>query len=216
MKTVEFSNYQITRLDAAGCFVESLCDAFPIGKLHLTFARYDLTKPKGQRQTDRIDIYLDVGEFLELNQKVCSGELLHLWKLKQDGKMEAPLFIHRGGIKAEKLEKQGKRRKDGRSLSRVAQLVPGKTRDLMFIADSGPGDVEGTLIVPKFGKNPEQHVVIGMTFERFSQFMALTHAHYLGWLSSWYVNHPIQPVQRAAEQEQGDEMAWEYDAAPMF
>lgn len=45
---------QIIRIDARNCFVESLNDAFEIGKAHFTFASYDLSKPSGQRQTNSI------------------------------------------------------------------------------------------------------------------------------------------------------------------
>lgn len=38
---------QIIRVDARNCFVESLKDAFEIGKAHFTFASYDLSKPSG-------------------------------------------------------------------------------------------------------------------------------------------------------------------------
>ena len=57
---------QIIRIDARSCFVESLSDAFEIGKAHFTFASYDLNKPAGQRQTNSIQIYIDMAEVLEL------------------------------------------------------------------------------------------------------------------------------------------------------
>ena len=47
----ERNKNQITRKDARGCFVESLNDAFVIGKTHFAFASYDLSKPAGQRQS---------------------------------------------------------------------------------------------------------------------------------------------------------------------
>lgn len=47
----EQNTSQIIRKDAKGCFVESLNDGFPIGKIHLTFATYDLSRPAGERQT---------------------------------------------------------------------------------------------------------------------------------------------------------------------
>ena len=59
---------QIIRIDARNCFVESLNDAFEIGKAHFTFASYDLSKPSGQRQTNSIQIYIDMAEVLELCQ----------------------------------------------------------------------------------------------------------------------------------------------------
>ena len=53
---------QIIRKDARNCFVESLSDAFEIGRIHLAFATYDLSKPAGQRQTNNIHIYIAVDE----------------------------------------------------------------------------------------------------------------------------------------------------------
>lgn len=66
---------QIIRKDARSCFVESLSDAFEIGKVHLAFATYDLTRPAGQRQTNNIHIYIAVDEFLDLCRKIECGEL---------------------------------------------------------------------------------------------------------------------------------------------
>ena len=47
----ERNNYQIARKDAKNCFVESLNDSFPIGRVHFAFATYDVNRPAGQRQT---------------------------------------------------------------------------------------------------------------------------------------------------------------------
>ena len=68
---------QIIRIDARNCFVESLNDAFEIGKAHFTFASYDLSKPSGQRQTNSIQIYIDMAEVLELCRKLVGGQ----WRL---------------------------------------------------------------------------------------------------------------------------------------
>ena len=71
----ERNQYQIIRKDARACFVESLCDAFEIGKVHLVFASYDLSKPAGQRQTNNVHIYIAVDEALELCRNLSSGDL---------------------------------------------------------------------------------------------------------------------------------------------
>ena len=42
------NQYQIIRIDARNCFVESLSDAFSIGKAHLTFCSYDKRRPTGR------------------------------------------------------------------------------------------------------------------------------------------------------------------------
>lgn len=63
----ERNQYQITRKDAKNCFVESLSDAFEIGKIHLVFATYDTSKPVGQRQTSNIPIF---GIIIEIKKKI--------------------------------------------------------------------------------------------------------------------------------------------------
>ena len=74
---------QIIRKDARNCFVESLSDAFGIGKVHLAFSTYDLSRPAGQRQTANIHIYIAIDEFLELCRKLTSGELRYLLQNKK-------------------------------------------------------------------------------------------------------------------------------------
>ncbi len=178
---------QIIRKDARNCFVESLNDAFPIGKVHLTFATYDLSKPAGHRQTNNIHIYLSVGEFLELCRKLECGELRYLLQLKKKNGEKSPLYQCLGGTSAEKLRQLGRPRSDGKSLSRIVQLVPGTKSDFLFVADSGPGEVNDKgLIVPKFGNKPENHVAISMSLESLSELFLVTRIHYQAWLGVLY------------------------------
>lgn len=83
---------QIIRKDARSCFVESLSDAFEIGKVHLAFATYDLTRPAGQRQTNNIHIYIAVDEFLDLCRKIECGELRYMLQNKKQNKDMTPLY----------------------------------------------------------------------------------------------------------------------------
>lgn len=178
---------QITRKDAKNCFVESLNDAFSINKIHFAFATYDVTKPVGQRQTNNIHIYIGVGEFLELCRKLCCGELKFMMQTKKKNKDNTPIFEHMGGTSAEMLAKRGKAREDGKSLSRIVKLIVGN-KDLLFIADSGPGETNAQgLIVPRFGNKPENHVAVSMTFDSFSELLLTTKTHYTAWLSVKYL-----------------------------
>lgn len=178
---------QIIRKDARNCFVESLSDAFNIGRVHFAFATYDLNRPSGQRQTNSIHIYIAVDEFLELCRKLTCGEIRYMMQNKKKNGDKTPLYQCLGGTSAEKLVKQGRSRKDGMSLSRTAQLLCGSKSDFLFVADSGPGQTNDKgLIVPRFGNKPENHVAVSMTFESFSELLLLTKAHYNAWLSAWY------------------------------
>ncbi len=183
----ERNQYQITRKDARGCFVESLNDAFSIGKAHLAFATYDISRPAGQRQTNNIHIYIDLDEFLDLCRKLECGELRYLLQAKKKNNDKTPLYQCLGGTSAEKLAKAGRSRKDGMSLSRTAQLLAGSKSDFLFVADSGPGETNDKgLIVPKFGGHPENHVAISMTFETLSELLLMTRIHYQAWLTAAY------------------------------
>lgn len=188
----ERNQNQIVRKDARNCFVESLSDAFGIGKVHLAFSTYDLSRPAGQRQTANIHIYIAIDEFLELCRKLTSGELRYLLQNKKKNGDEKPLYQCLGGTSAEKLRQQGRARPDGKSLSRTTQLIPRRKSDFLFVADSGPGETnEKGLIVPKFGNKPENHVAISMTFETLSEMMLITKTHYEAWLAAWYMRQDI-------------------------
>lgn len=213
---------QIIRKDARNCFVESLSDAFSIGRIHLAFATYDLSRPAGQRQTNNIHIYIAVDEFLELCRKLTCGELRYMMQNKKSNGDKTPLYQCLGGTSAEKLAKQGRSRKDGMSLSRTAQLLCGNKSDFLFVADSGPGQTNDKgLIVPKFGNKPENHVAISMTFESFSELLLLTKAHFEAWLSVWYAQklqseNAAQNQPQAYSQYKESNYDPEYASDPMF
>ena len=187
------NQYQIIRKDARNCFVESLNDAFEIGRVHFAFATYDLSRPAGSRQTNNIHIYIEVNEFLELCRKLISGELRYMLQSKKKAGESTCLYQHLGGTSAEKLAKQGRSRADKKSLSRTVQLLPGSKSDFLFVADSGPGETNAKgLIVPKFGNKPENHVAVSMTFDAFSELVLMTQMHYQAWLTAKYMAHPVQ------------------------
>lgn len=184
----ERNQNQIIRKDARNCFVESLSDAFGIGKAHFVFATYDLNQPSGKRQTNNIHIYMDVAELLELCRKLTSGELRWMMQEKRKTGDNTPLQQWLGGTSAEKLAQYGRARADGKSLSRTAKLVCGSKTDFLFVADSGPGETNDKgLIVPKFGNKPENHVSVSMTWNALSELFLLTKTHYEAWLAAWYM-----------------------------
>lgn len=183
----DYKNNQIIRKDAKNCFIESLNDSFPIGKAHLGFASYDMSKPADSRQTNRINIYISVEELLELCRKLSCGELKYMFQNKKKASDSSPLYQCLGGTSAERLKKAGKSRANGMSLSRTAQIICGSKCDILFIADSGPGEEnEKGLIVPRFGNKPENHVAVSMTFDSLSELLLMTKTHYEAWLSAYY------------------------------
>ena len=206
----DYKNNQIIRKDAKNCFVESLNDSFSIGKAHLGFASYDMSKPAGSRRTNRINIYISVEELLELCRKLSCGELKYMFQNKKKASDSSPLYQCLGGTSAERLKKAGKSRADGMSLSRTAQIICGSKCDILFIADSGPGEEnEKGLIVPRFGNKPENHVAVSMTFDSLSELLLMTKTHYEAWLSAYYFsalkdNTASKPKQMVANSQSFD------------
>ena len=134
-------------------------------------------------------------------RKLMGGELRYLMQVKKKNGDSTPLYQCLGGTSAEKLARYGRARADGKSLSRTAQLVCGSKTDFLFVADSGPGETNAKgLIVPRFGKNPENHVSVSMTFELFSELMLMTKTHYQSWLTAYYLQNPIKPATLPAQE----------------
>jgi|GEM_PF-432225 len=179
---------QIIRVDARSCFVESKSDAFEIGKVHLEFAAYDATKPSGQRQTNHVHIYIDIPAFLCLAHDALAGTLHNRARQMKVNEDNSPLYECLGGTSAEKLEQYNRPRPDGKSLSRTVKLINGKKDGFyLFVADSGPGEADKKgLIVPKFGKTPENHVAVSMSWRAVNELMVMTQAHYGAWLAAKY------------------------------
>lgn len=203
---------QIIRQDARGCFVEVKNDCFHIDKIHLQFVAYDKSKPQGQRYTGNIHIYIDVPAFLVLAKEAETGALHARMQQYKQAKKPDPVYECLGGTSAAQLARYGRPRADGKSLSRVAKLVGADRADYLFVADSGPGEEnEKGLIVPRFGKNPEQHVAVSLSWRQVNELLFTTTAHFQAWLSAKYAAEWVQiNAPHAEEKKQGAS----YGAAP--
>ena len=162
---------------------------FHLDKIHLQFVSYDTSRPKGSRYTNNISIYLDVPEFLALAQEAASGTLhMRMQQYKNAGNKEA-LYEHLGGTSAKHLERYGRPRPDGKSLSRVVRLTAATKADYFLTADSGPGEENKTgLIVPRFGLKPEQHVSVILSWRQLNELLLTTVEHYRAWLAAKYAS----------------------------
>ena len=186
----DLNRYQIIRKDARNCFVETKSDCFINNKVHLEFSQYDMARPTGQRQVHHVHIYIDVPEFLHMAHEALSGALHIKAKQQKESNDNKPLFEHLGGTSAVRLAQYGRSRPDGKGISRIVKLIWGQKVDYLFVADSGPGeaDIKG-LIVPKFGKHPENHVAVGLNWRSLNELLLITQIHYFAWLAAQYVKN---------------------------
>lgn len=196
----KYNQYQIDRKDAKNCFIESLSDFFANGKVHFNFITYDLSRPENDRITNYVNIYIEADRFLEFCRKMESGELRYIIQQKISTGDNKPIEEWLGGMSAKKLAESGRPRSDGMCLSRVAKLLCGNKSDFLFVADSGAGEQNAKgLIVPRFGKNPENHVAVSLSWESLAEMFLLTKEHYKAWLSSWYLFKMMSNMQTAGK-----------------
>lgn len=180
---------QIIRKDGRNCFVECTSKGFPLQKVHLFFATYDLHLPQGQRQTNRISIYIPIEEFLELTVNATNGNLMWRYNEQIQQNDTGPLYERLGGTSAAKLADYHASRPDGAAVSRCVQLVRGKKKDFLLNAYSGRGREGKTgLIIPDFGGNPEQKVSIALSWSELVQMLLMVKTHYQAWLTAQYLS----------------------------
>lgn len=196
---------QVIRKDGNKCFLEVQNDYFTVGKVHLFFAKYDVTLQRGSRYTQKVNIYIDIPEFLELCRQILSG-VTHrdMQKLKTDSdKLNKPLYTSMGGTSADDLARLGNPRKDGMSLSRVAKLCAGDKVDYTFIAQSGPGETDAKgLIVPRFGGKPENSVFVGLSWESLNHIALISQMHIQAFYNARYMSAVPTQLPPAKEPDQ--------------
>ena len=187
--TEDLNKYQIIRKDARNCFVETKSDYFIHNKIHLEFLKYDMARQKGDRQTGHVHIYIDVPEFLHLTHEALSGALHMRANQQKQLNDPKPLYEHLGGTSAERLAQYGWTRPDAKSVSRIVKLLWGQKVDYLLVADSGPGETDAKgLIIPRFGKNPENHVSVGLSWRNLNELLLMTMTHYQAWITAQYIN----------------------------
>jgi len=183
--------------------VESKSDCFSLGKAHLEFAAYDMSRQQGSRFTGHVHIYMDMADFLELCNEAQNGYLhTRMQRAKQllaeseknpsntELKKQAniPLYETLGGTPASRLKEP---RADGMSQSRCMRLFAGQKRDYLLRAESGAGETDAKgLIVPRYGNKPEQQVSVAMDWRDLTQLLMMTKIHYEAWLTAQYLQKP--------------------------
>ena len=198
--TEDLNRFQIIRKDARNCFVETKSDCFVNNKAHLEFSQYDMGRQKGERRTGHVHIYIDIPEFLHLTHEAMIGAL-HMRAQQQKAQNDPkPLYEHMGGTSAERLAQYGWPRPDGKSVSRIVKLLWGQKADYLFVADSGPGEADAKgLIVPRFGKNPENHVSVGLSWRNLDELLLITTTHYQAWLTAQYIHNAGEQPSRYSD-----------------
>ena len=167
---------QIARVDAKGCFVEirsALFDAKregKVGKVMLNFVEYDTNTNK---TTKSIASYIDIPKMVELTDEIrlhfIDQEIRKEIQRAQSAgdKYCKAIWTDMGGTSAKTLAAKGKARPDGKSESRIFEVVPATKEGCVILrVKRGPGiEKEKGIIAPDYK---------GGSFEQINVLCTLT------------------------------------------
>ena len=181
---------QIIRKDGKNCLVEINSQSFTIGKVQFVFSKYDPNKPKGQRTTDRVVIYLDFSAALEFAQSILDGrfskELVMANKKFQETNQswDKDVVISMGGTA------NPKNRTDGNAESRILKAQLGTKNPVALIATSGPGSVNDKgLITPLKGARVDHSVMIPLSAKDIREIALMIKTHVEAYIFNEHVHN---------------------------
>lgn len=169
---------QIFKISSSNSFVEVLDSAFEIGKVLFRFAEYDLNRPKGERFTKEILIYMDIAEFeylaYNIKFKLIDRDATKARELQKSGgyRFCREIYTDLGGTTVDNLARQKRSRADNKPESRQLKIVPGDKYPWIFQAESGAGKMLETGLIAPDGK-PDVTVRIPMSDKDFRK-LAIT------------------------------------------
>lgn len=186
MKKYVKNERQIIRIDGKNVFFEVMSDAFEIGKVKINFRSYDNNRPKGDKFTSQVDIYIPLEKMLALCDAILSYKLYDsaVAKTKNTNSI-VDIWKYQGGSMPEIAK-----RDDGMALSREVKIQKG-IKFILF-ASSGAGEVQGTgIIVPK-GKR-ENEIKVPLEYPVLTEVAAITKAHIQAFLNAKYTLRALNP-----------------------
>jgi hypothetical protein len=191
---------QIFRVDGKNSFMEVLNVAFPIKKVQFNFVEYD---PETNKQTKKLDIYMDVLQAVALSERILSGDFANMVdKAKATGKFNGAnctsytsFFTDMGGISEENVEKKFDEFKErypfiqkGQAISRQLKIQTGTKYPWVLRAEYGPGKSSDTgLIVPQ-GTAP-MFINLPIDADSFYKMAAAIKYSYQAYLNQYYAKY---------------------------
>ena len=151
---------QIFRADGKNTFVEVLNSSFPIGKVQIVFVEYD---PQTNKQTKRLDIYIDALAAVALSEHILSGSFANMVEKAKITKTfngaavsnYTSYFLDMGGVSEAKVEAHFNDYvakypflQRGQAISRQLKIQAGQKYPWVLRAEYGPGKSNETSVAP--------------------------------------------------------------------
>lgn len=173
-KPKQITELEIFELDSQTAFIKIKGDAFSIGKVLLSFVKFDKNTKK---LIHNIDMYIDIPDMKLLCNDILSNRIV--------AKLSAPNGVQvMKGIPEGECQKRGLR-SDGLAQSKIFSIRKGTKVPYIISCDIRPGRsrmVNGKpgIIVPDFqanGGKPEKSVQVGCTDDQLRQLALMTNCY---------------------------------------
>ena len=189
----EYQKHQIIRKDNAnktiGTILEVMDNSFLIGKVIVNFQTYNKNGQAGNKMNDKISVYIDFAEFLQLTADFCYNG----WAHNEVMNNQYGYQLKMGGTSAARLAAQGRPRPDGNSEYRYMKVVKSsKGPNYYYInAESGPAQTGPTGGIAKIkGSKPDAQIGILLSHQDFMEILMVTSFNIQAYLNSKYMNLP--------------------------
>ena len=192
---------QIFRLDGKNSFMEILNSAFSIKKVQFNFIEYDPND--NNKQTRKLEIYMDVLQAVALAERILSGEFASMVeRAKTAGKFGGfnvtqytSFFTDMGGVSEEKVAKNFAAYKErfpflqsGQAISRQFKIQTGSKYPWVLRAEYGPGQSSDKgLIVPQ-GSAP-MYINMPVDADSFFKMAVAIKTSYQAYLNQYYAKY---------------------------
>lgn len=174
----EYENFQIFRADGNNVFLEVMRYAFDIGKVMINFIEYNASNAVGSRIKNKISIYIDIPEFLQLSHDLKTGRLAALGEQskmaaqQQGSKYAKEIYKKLGGTSVKRMQQRGADTTSGPK-SRQFKITPGTSQPWILSAEEGIGkNGKNGLIVPN--GRPEVIIRVPLKNEMIKQLFLVT------------------------------------------
>lgn len=181
----------IFEINGKDTFVKIKVNAFPIGKVLMSFVKFD---PITKKRLDSIDIYVSFEDMRVFCNDIVSGKIpMQCEESKKQAresgsKYPKEVWMNMGGTDEEKC-KTRKLRTDGKAISRVLKFSPGSSQPFIFQAEQGVGESNTKgLIVPRYGTKPDKLIRVPCTPLVLKQFALLTIDFMQSWITYQFIS----------------------------
>lgn len=177
---------QIIRFDGRDCFMEVMDSAFEIGKVMMNFIQYDMSKPQGERYTNKITIYMDIHEFETLAYSIKMGILDRAAYQARENQRAGgykyckEVYLDFGGTTREALAKRDESREDNKDESRQFKIIPGEEKPWILSAEKGAGKRLNTGLISPDGM-PDTRINVPLEEKYFRKFAVVVDNEIQAW-----------------------------------